>query len=233
MRRLLVHVEGVTEESFVNDVLGPHLVGCRGYSSVVARLMGNARPKSHRGGGLSWQSVREGVLRHLKQDWQVIATTMVDYYGMPKSRSKQWPGRVEAASLPFVRKAETIQDALARDIQNDMGTDFNPSRFIPYVSMHEFEALLFSDCMGFADSVGSPEIGNAMQGILDKFGSPEEIDDSPETAPSKRILALLPSYGKVEMGAIAIRKIGLESIRRRCPHFAGWLSRLEAVVTND
>ena len=99
--------------------------------------------------------------------------------------------------------------------------------------MHEFEALLFSDCMGFEDSIGLPRIGNEMQGILARFGSPEAIDDLQETAPSRRILALLPSYDKVAMGATAIRDIGLESIRRRCPHFAGWLSRLETVVTND
>ena len=232
MRRLHVHVEGQTEETVVRDVLGPHL-GCRGYSSVTAKPMGNARRRSHRGGSRSWQSVREDILCHLKQDRQVVATTMVDYYGMPQSRSKRWPGRVEAASLPFERKAETIQDALALDIQNDMGTGFDPDRFIPYVSMHEFEALLFSDCMGFEDSVGHSGIGRKMQEILDRFGSPEEIDDSYTTAPSKRILALLPSYDKVTMGATAIRDIGLESIRRRCPNFAGWLSRLEAVVTND
>ena len=232
MRRLHVHVEGQTEETVVRDVLGPHLV-CRGYWSVTAKPMGKARRRSHRGGSRSWQSVREDILCHLKQDWQVVATTMVDYYGMPQSGSKRWPGRVEAASLPFERKAETIQDALARDICEGMGRSFNPCRFIPYVSMHEFEALLFSDCMGFARSVGHPGIGRKMQEILDRFGSPEEIDDSYTTAPSKRIKGLLPSYDKVTMGATAIRDIGLENIRRRCPHFAGWLSRLEAVVTND
>ena len=232
MRRLLVHVEGETEETFVNHVLGPHL-GCQGYSSVAARLIGNARQRSGRGGDRSWQSVRKGILRHLKQDPQVVATTMVDYYGMPQSRSRYWPGRVDAASLPFEQRAETIQNALARDICEGMGTEFNPRRFIPYVSMHEFEALLFSDCMGFARSVGLPEIGCAMQGILDRFGSPEEIDDSYTTAPSKRILALLPSYDKVAMGATAILDIGLENIRRQCPNFACWLSRLEAVVTGD
>ena len=231
MRRLLVHVEGPTEETFVNSVLGPHL-GCRGYSSVAARLMGDARPRSRRG-GLSWQSVRKGILRHLKQDPQVVATTMVDYYGMPQSRSKQWPGRVEAASLPFFQKAETIRNALARDISEGMGNSFNPRRFIPYVSMHEFEALLFSDCTGFADSVGLPEIGNEMERILALFGSPEEIDDSYTTAPSKRIQDLLPSYDKVAMGAVAIGDIGLDDIRRHCPNFACWLSRLEAVVTGD
>ena len=230
--RLLVHVEGLTEETFVNNVLGPHLM-CRGYSSVTARLMGSARPRSRRGGGLSWQSVRQGILRHLKQDPQAAATTMVDYYGMPQSRPRQWPGRVEAVDLPYERKAETIQNAFARDICEGMGSSFNPSRFVPYVSMHEFEALLFSDCKGFADSIERPEIGNAMQGILDRFGSPEEIDDSQATAPSKRILALIPSYDKVAMGATAVRDIGLDNIRRQCRNFAGWLSRLEAVVTSD
>ena len=232
MRRLHVHVEGQTEETVVRDVLGPHL-GCRGYSSVTAMPMGHALRRSHRGGSRSWQSVRKGIVCHLKQDRQVVATTMVDYYGMPQSGSKQWPGRDDAARLAFEQRAETIQDALARDIQNDMGTGFDPDRFIPYVSMHEFEALLFSDCMGFEDSVGHSGIGRKMQEILDQFGSPEAIDDSYTTAPSKRILALLPSYDKVTMGATAIRDIGLESIRRRCPNFAGWLSRLEAVVTND
>ena len=230
--RLLVHVEGVTEETFVNNVLGPHLM-CRGYSSVAARLMGDARPRSRRGGGLPWQSVRQGILRHLKQDRQAVATTMVDYYGMPQSGSRQWPGRVEAVSLPFEQKAGAIRNALAQDICEGMGSSFDPSRFIPYVSMHEFEALLFSDCMGFADSVGFPGVGDAMQGILDRFGSPEEIDDSWETAPSRRILALIPSYGKEAMGATAVQDIGLDNIRRRCPKFAGWLSQLEAVVMRD
>ena len=225
--RLLVHVEGLTEETFVNNVLVPHL-GCQGYSSVAARLMGDARPRSRRGGGLSWQSVRQGILRHLKRDRQAVATTMVDYYGMPQ----RWPGRVEAISLPYEQKAGAIRNALAQDICEGMGSSFDPSRFIPYVSMHEFEALLFSDCMGFAGSVGFPEVGDAMQGILDRFGSPEEIDDSWENAPSKRILALIPSYDKVAMGATAVRDIGLDNIRRRCRNFAGWLSRLEAVVTS-
>ena len=229
--RLLVHVEGPTEETFVNNVLKPHLMG-QGYSLVDARLIGDARPRSRRGGGLAWQSVRKGILRHLRRDRQAVATTMVDYYGMPQSRSRQWPGRVEATNLLFEQKTEAIQNALAQDIRQHMGGGFDPSRFIPYVSMHEFEALLFSDCMGFADSVGCPEIGSAMQGILDQFGSPEKIDDSQATAPSKRILALIPSYDKVAMGAVAISDIGLDNIRCQCQNFARWLSTLEAATAS-
>jgi hypothetical protein len=49
MARLRVLAEGQTEETFVNDVLAPHLYG-KGYLSVTAKLMGNSRNRNHRGG---------------------------------------------------------------------------------------------------------------------------------------------------------------------------------------
>ena len=112
-----------------------------------------------------------------------------------------------------------------------MGPNFDGRRFIPYVSMHEFEALLFSDCKRFAESVGYPQVAAAMEAILAEFGDPEAIDESPTTAPSKRILGLLPSYQKVAMGATAVRHIGLSNIRQRCANFGDWLRRLEATAS--
>ena len=222
--RLLVHVEGETEETFVNNVLGPHLMEA-GYTSVGARLFGHARQRNNRGGGRPWPAVRKGILNHLKDDRDAISTTMVDYYGL--RRAGEWPGRAAAATQPFATRAASFQTALAEDIRTAMGTTFNPSRFIPYVSMHEFEALLFSDCERFAQSVGAPQIGAEMQSVLDQFGDPEEINDSHATAPSKRILGMDPRYDKVAMGTIAIQDIGLESIRRQCRNFDCWLNRLE------
>ena len=70
-----------------------------------------------------------------------------------------------------------------------------------------------------------------MQKMLDRFGNPEKIDDSPETAPSKRILALLPTYDKEDMGVSAIQEVGLDIIRSRCANFAEWLGRLEAAAS--
>ena len=222
--RLMVHVEGIIEETFVNNVLGPHLMGA-GYTRVDARLIGNARRRINRGGGRSWAAVRKGILNHLKGDRDAISTTMVDYYGL--QRAGEWPGRAAAAKQPFATRAASFQTALAEDIRSAMGTTFNPSRFIPYVSMHEFEALLFSDCERFAQSIGAPQIGAEMQSVLDQFGDPEEINDSQATAPSKRILAVDRRYDKVAMGTIAIQDIGLESIRRQCRNFGCWLNRLE------
>ena len=95
---------------------------------------------------------------------------------------------------------------------------------------HEFEGLLFSDCSAFSRAIGKPELERALQKVRDEFGSPEDINDSPVTAPSKRILRLIPSYEKPLMGTLAIIEIGLVRIRRECPHFDQWLGRLEGLV---
>lgn len=230
--RLLVHVEGETEKAFIDGVVAPYLGG-RGYSSVSARLIGDRRARANRGGGVSWSSVRKGIVRHLKEDRQAFVTTMVDYYGMPQSTSTQWPGRVAASSLPAPQRAEAVQNAIAEDIATSMGGTFDPRRFISYVSMHEFEALLFSDCERFASAVGRPEIAVAMQDVLDQFGDPEAIDDSKETAPSKRIGQLMRPlrYDKVAFAPIATQAIGLDAIRCQCANFARWLERLEGVAS--
>lgn len=65
----------------------------------------------------------------------------------------------------------------------------------------------------------SPELSAEFQAIRNQFKTPEEINDSPQTAPSKRITNLISNYQKPLMGILAILEIGLESIRRECPFF--------------
>lgn len=228
MTRLLVHVEGQTEENFVNLVLEPHL-RCRGFSKISARLIGNARQRSGRGGSRTWDAVRRGITNHLKEDRSCIVTTMVDYYGMPKTRLRAWPGRFQAAGMQFPENAKTVEDELSTDIQEKMGRNFDARRFIPYVMMHEFEAMLFSDCEKFSQGIGLPQLAGQFQKIRDQFASPEEIDDSPDAAPSKRIAALVPGYEKPRMGTLAALAIGICAIHNECPQFRRWLERLERV----
>jgi hypothetical protein len=166
--RLLNHVEGITEETFTNEILAPHLVGS-GYESVSARLIGNARLRSHRGGTRGWSDVKRDIVRHLKSDQGAVATTMVDYYALPASGPKEWPGRASANKKNFAHKAQTVQTALLNDVVADMGTGFDPQRFVPYVVMHEFEGLLFSDCDALARGVGKKDLADAFREIRDEF----------------------------------------------------------------
>ena len=155
---------------------------------------------------------------------------MVDYYGLPREGQRAWPGRARASTLPFADKASVVESELLAEVQREMGARFDAGRFVPYVMMHEFEALLFSDCEGFARGIDRPEVAVSLQAIRDGFASPEEIDDSPETAPSKRVEALVSGYQKPLMGALAALEIGLGAMRRECPHFGAWLRRLEALA---
>ena len=226
MTRLLINVEGETEETFVNEVLAPHLY-THGYITVGARLIGNARLRERRGGIRSWSSVRADIVRQLRADAAVITTTMVDYYGLPGTGDKAWPGRDLAANLPFPQKAPCVETALRNDLNTVMRHDFNPRRFIPFVIMHEFEGLLFSDCSAFSRGIYRPELKADFQAIRDEFQTPEEIDDSPITAPSKRVLNIIPNYQKPILGTLAAAEIGLVAIRAECPHFSDWLNQLE------
>ena len=223
--RLLVHVEGQTEETFVNEILRREL-SKHGYISVDARLMGNARKRSERGGIASWTAVRRDILRHLKNDRYAISTTMVDYYGMPQSGGRGWPGRAKSVSLSSHERAQHIETCLADDIKEQMGRNFDLARFIPFVMMHEFEALLFSDCASFVKAIGRPELLHHFQNIRQSFDNPEEIDDSKATAPSKRIMDVVPEYEKPLYGVLSALDIGLDAMLASCPHFSSWWDRL-------
>lgn len=227
MSRLLIHVEGETEETFVNEILAPHLYPY-GYSKVSARIIGNARKRDRRGGIRAWSDVRKDIVNHLKEDTACIATTMVDYYGLPQAGDRAWPGRQAAGAMPFEQKATIVERALSTDICRELGDNFDSRRFIPFVIMHEFEGLLFSDCEGFAQGIGRPELTADFQTIRDQFPlGPEEINDSPKTAPSKRVEQLVQGYEKPLLGTLAILEIGLQAIRKECPHFGMWLTCLE------
>jgi hypothetical protein len=123
-----------------------------------------------------------------------------------------------------------VEEALDASIQTEMGSSFFPNRFIPFVMIHEFEGLLFSDCAAFSRAVGKPGLEPTLQQVRDAFDSPEDINDSPVSAPSKRVKQLIPNYEKPLFGTLAIIEIGLERIRLECPHFNNWLGRLEGVI---
>ena len=227
MTRLLICVEGQTEEDFVEYVLAPHLY-TRGYTAVAAKLMGTAISRDNRGGVKAWDDVLKDIVNKLRGDRGLIVSTMVDYYGMPRD----WPAReaVPPSGATPSQIADPIEQGMLDAVVGEMGSGFNAGRFVPYVVMHEFEAMLFSDCNGLAVGIERPELAPRLQAIRDSFATPEAIDDSPTNAPSKRIERLVNSYRKPLMGMDAAEAIGLGTIRRECPHFAGWVARLAAAV---
>ena len=226
MARLLIHVEGLTERDFVREVLGAEL-GRLGYLDVSVRVLGNPRFGRDRGGIGAWPSARKEIVRHLQSDPACFASTMVDFYGMPQTDPGAWPGRAEAVRLSAGKKALHVEEQMLRDVALEMGPRFNPNRFVPFVLLHEFEGLLFSDCDALSRGIGRTDLEPDFHRIREQFPTPEDINDSPKTAPSKRLRQLIPRYQKPLLGVLAALEIGLPKIRQECPHFNDWLTRLE------
>jgi hypothetical protein len=155
---------------------------------------------------------------------------MVDFYGLPSSGDGAWPGRAGATGKQVEQKASHVETALLNSVVGAMGARFDPRRFVAFVVMHEFEGLLFSDCAAFCQGICRPDVEVQLRRIRDEFETPEDINDSPTTAPSKRVENLVPGYDKPLFGILAALQIGLPSIRGECRHFARWLSALESLA---
>lgn len=225
MMRVHVICEGQTEEMFVNELLLPFFFP-RGIQLVPA-LVGKP---GHKGGNFKFERLLADVRNRLLGDRTAYCTTFFDYYGLPQT----FPGKeAQAAHADIQDKAAAVQDAMVAELTRLIGQD-PMRRFIPFVQMYEFEALLFSDPQAFANGVDRGALSAPLGAISAQFNSPEHINNSPATAPSKRIEALMPDYQKPLMGTLAALEVGLEVMRARCALFNGWLTHLELLlVSND
>lgn len=115
-----------------------------------------------------------------------------------------------------------------RPLERALFDDIRDARLIPYIQLHEFEALLFSDISKLAWFYSADRRGIAdLQKIRAGFPSPEDIDDGENSAPSKRIRRYVASYEKVVAGPGTAQAIGILKMKAECPHFSDWVTKLE------
>ena len=179
--------------------------------------------RKHRGGGGSYELARNDITRWLKEDGNPDArfTTMFDLYALPWD----FPGYETAGQVTDPRQRVASLEAALKD-------DIDDWRFIPYLQLHEFEALLLADPQKM--EVQFPASGDGIRKLVETaslFESPELIDDGRDTAPSKRISHTIPEYygRKASVGPLVAGYIGLAALRSKCEHFGEWLNRLEGV----
>ena len=216
MSKVLILVEGQAEETFVRDVLAPYLLGKSVY--VFAKLATTKRVKSgpdFKGGIVSYGKVKNDIVRLLHDTSAVMVTTMIDFYGLPED----FPGRKKMPRGSCYKRVAYLEHELQKDI--------NHHKFLPYLTLHEFEAMAFVSPDRIANAFPGTNVIGKLRAIRSEFQSPEEIDE--EEPPSERLSALLPEYEKPLHGPLAILEIGIDEIRGECAHFDEWLKKLEAL----
>jgi hypothetical protein len=91
--------------------------------------------------------------------------------------------------------------------------------------MHEIEALYFSNPAIIAKKLHIPQ--KEVESIVRECGEPEAINDSPQTAPSKRLQNLSPNFKKITTGIDIAKAVGIKRMREQCPLFNEWIERIE------
>lgn len=221
MTRVHVIVEGQTEESFVKNVLAaelwPHEVNL---NPILLGVPG------HKGGRPNYARLKKDILLHLEQDRTSCCSMMLDFYGLGGG----FPDTPIPGHLSGTAKATHIERAITADICGSI-PEFRPDiRFVAYIQLHEYEALLFSDPAALAGAIGQPRLTGPLQVIRDDFETPEDINNSRETAPSKRILKAFPSWRKVINGTQAAQAVGIGAMKEQCPHFRQWIEKLKSLA---
>ena len=222
MTRVYVIVEGQTEESFVSKVLAPALWPLQVYVNPI--ILG---PPGHKGGNTKYVRVKKDVMRQLAQDQTAYCSTMMDFYGL----GKDFPGMPLPENLQNLEKVRRIEEAVRADIIAERPGLRPDVRFLPYLQLHEYEGLLFSHPAAFAIGIGQAHLTQQFQTIRNEFDTPEDINDDPNTAPSKRVLRAYPAYRKPLDGTLAAQAVGIERMRQECPHFREWLEQLQELET--
>lgn len=219
-KEVMIIVEGKTEQLFIRDILAPYYYAKQKKIYFTAIQISK---KGQKGGDVRFSRVQTDIRNYLRQRHDTVVSIFVDYYGI----DKEWPG---LDSVPDNATPQQIADHLNTEvkqaIREAVPNSNSDMRFIPFLAVHEFEALLFSDPGVLAKAL-KIEKHIIERVILECGGSPERINNSPETAPSRRLESWSRYYRKTSTGIAIAKQVGIDKMREQCPLFDAWLTSLE------
>ena len=231
MNQMILHVlcKGQTEERFVAKVLKNYL---KDFGIIVkALLLLTNKKKNIRGGMISYhhakRDLKSSFMQHCnKTDETHYFTTMFDFYKLPDD----FPGNKNV-------NMTTDCYSKVRMLEENFKKDINYQRFIPYIQLHEFEALVFCGLDYLLEEY--PDMGkevDQLKKIVEDFdGNPEKINNRPESSPSKRIGNIFGTkrhYNKPMSGVSVTSKVGISILKEQCTHFKEWIEKLEKISSD-
>lgn len=219
MKRVIIICEGETEREFCTKILAPYYINKR--IIIQSPLI-----KKSRGGIVKWDDLKREILCYLKNEPSAFVTTFIDYYGLQSNL--KFPNWDESLKIQDkYDRLKFIEEGMIESISAE-----NINKFIPYLQLHEFEALLFINKDIFyqqipkVDLIGETEL----EEVFSQFRNPELINSTFENYPSKRITRIIYGYHKVLHGHYISEAIGLDRIIEKCPKFRNWINTIESIT---
>ena len=219
MNRIIIICEGQTEQEFCNTLLQPHFSanGITLQAPLIKKTMG---------GIANWNVLKREIETYLRREKDVLVTTLIDYYGIKDSHGfPLWAEKQAIADKN--QRLDELEAAMLADVDENLRP-----HFVPYLQLHEFEGLLFSDKQAFYTSFNEYELAreDELEQTFADFDNPEMINDGVETSPSHRLERIISGYDKVVYGCCLAEAIGLDKMRQKSPRFDNWLKRLETNI---
>jgi Domain of unknown function (DUF4276) len=217
---LNILAEGKAELEFAKRALASYF---EPFNIVVdSRCITTSRKKHKKGGLISYIQAKNDLKKWIAEEKGRFPyfTTMFDLYALPDD----FPGFEASLKIadPYER-VEFLENALSKDI------DYH--KFIPYIQLHEFEALLLANPeVLLAEYIDIEyQVERLKEIVQEHDNNPEKVNTGKHTAPSKRIISLIPEYegNKVSVGAVLAGIEGIEIQKERCPHFGAWIDKIE------
>lgn len=211
--RLVFIVEGDCEIILIEKLVIPFLVN-KGISMAMNVQTITTNRKQHKKGGVTnYELLRNEIKKTLSQG-NVFITTFLDFYGLPTN----FPSYTTDS-----RKIQDIENAISKDFDN-------APHIIPYIQRHELESVFFSKRDGLEFVINDINAMKEVDKIIHKYPNPEDINNSPQTAPSKRLEKIF-NYQKTTDSDDILDFITINDIMSKCPRFNAWIQKLITTLT--
>ena len=223
MVEVIVFAEGSTEEQFIKRVVAPSLRPAQVF--VKPQMLKTSRDTY--GGAVSFDRLKFNARNTLRQTPNVVLSTFIDLYALETN----FPGFQDAKDKSDIyTRTACLESALHQAIVEHVGCQ--PERFIPHIQPYEFEGLLFSSVETLCDVEPSWHTYLAkLVAIRSSFETPEHINDSYETKPSRRLESTLqPKYQKTRHCPLGAERITLTVMEAECVHFREWMNKLRSLA---
>ena len=196
--------EGQTETDFIKQLNKNYF----NKINISLKPVGINDKQKNIGGNVSIARVVNFLHNH--SNMYNMLTTFIDFYGLKNKDNK---------------KVSELEEEIKKEFYKD--NKYKNKILIPYIQMHETEALWFSDINAIIQvKNANKKQKEDLSKIIEKYKNPEDINDSYETAPSKRLENIFCDYSKVIDGKEISNKISINIFIEKCPRFSKWVNEI-------
>ena len=161
-------VEGQTEKAVFNEILRPYI-----HNQTKSEMVFSLIKSTKQGGIAKFDKILPQLRNLLRRDKnKTIVTTFFDYYGIHDSHDFKFYDEAKKQQKNPLKGVCLLEEGMTQRLKEE---NVNTRNFIPYIQLHEFEALLFSSDIGFRALFDNSLVVAKLNEIRNRYPNPEDL----------------------------------------------------------